>query len=154
MPGMKRLLKRLLSRWLVPELTDEIKRLDKKISWLRAQLMQLRVAQAEYPRRGWEVMAYIPEEVLDKLNTADPEAVKDFIRSVATPLVTYAISGIVRVRSNGQCTALVFEPLSLNSPPRAAGYMQAVFDKGGKYKISNPLPRLPEKERLMKASGW
>jgi hypothetical protein len=84
--------------------------------WYRAQLMTLRVAQAEPPRVGWEVMAYIPQEVADKLGTMPLKQRVEFVRHVADVLTARAINGLHHVNSQGRVNALVFAPISLKSP--------------------------------------
>lgn len=123
-------------------LQKEVERLVRELHTWRAQIMQLRVAQAEPPRVGWEVMAYIPQEVCYNLTTNT----EWFVKRIAEELVTRALAGITHVNNQGKVNALVFAPLDTRRPPGASEWVQVLFDKEGKYKLSDPLPRLLSSE--------
>ena len=88
---------------------------------MRAQLMSLRVENsdpASLGRIGWQVSAWIPQSVVDKLATVPPSVKKTFVQDVASKLVSAAIAGIFKANTKGGTTALVFEPVSLDSSKR------------------------------------
>lgn len=96
-------------------------------NYLRQQVVQLRVSNddpASMGRIGWQVSAWIPQEVVDKmragenLNHPDHMSVRQWVEHIAHTLVIQAIKGIFRVNAKGNMTALVFEPLSLESNKR------------------------------------
>lgn len=132
----------------------------RKYQELRAQVMQIRVSQSTLKRAGWEVMCFIPEEILEGI---EKDAEGNFIRETflsslvkraTTQLVDLAIRGIVRVRENGKCCALVFEPLNINGPARAPKFVQALWDKGGEFKLSEKCwDRRSEEQRVRNAAG-
>jgi hypothetical protein len=109
---------------------------------LRAQMAQVRVSQSETRRAGWEVMVFIPEEVLeahqhsDAVEGADGPAFRWLVKRVVTELIVLALTGVVRVHSNGTVRALVFEPLNINGPVRAPRFVQALFEKDNQFKLS------------------
>ena len=87
----------------------------------RAQLMQLRVENSDpspMARIGWQVSAFIPQSVVDRLAKTDPVVKEKFVATVATKLVDGAIAGIFKINSKGGTTALVFEPMSTDSSKR------------------------------------
>ena len=121
---------------------------ETKYKELRSQVMQMRVSQSTLKRAGWEVMCFIPEEVI--------EARQDGLcLKVARELVTLAIDGVNRVRANGTCCALVFEPLNMNEPPRAPRFVQALWDDHGEFKMSEKCwdQRTEEKRVRQAATG-
>jgi len=88
---------------------------------MRAQLMSLRVENsdpASLGRIGWQVSGFIPQAVVDKLVTLGPGVQEQFVRHVSDKLVAQAIAGIFKVNAKGGTTALVFEPISLDSSKR------------------------------------
>ena len=90
-------------------------------SHMRAQLMQLRVENSDpspMARIGWQVSAFIPQSVVDRLAKTDPVVKEKFVATVATKLVDGAIAGIFKINSKGGTTALVFEPMSTDSSKR------------------------------------
>lgn len=123
---------------------------------LRAQVCTLRVAQAERPRVGWEVMAYISQEVADRMQ--DDPAVMDWVQeTIVRGLVAHAVKGIVHVNSQGKVNALVFQPLDVNNPASKPQWVQALYERpeGGfkfseKAKITYPES---EEQRVRKACG-
>lgn len=98
-------------------------------SELQAQLVRIRVAQAERPRAGWEVMCYIPEEVLSAMSVR----LRDYAEAIATKLVTQALLGILHIRSQGECNALIFSPLGT---PVKDKWIRGLFNKGGQFSMS------------------
>jgi len=87
----------------------------------RAQLMQIRVENSDpspMARIGWQVSAFIPQSVVDRLAKTDPVVKEKFVATVATKLVDGAIAGIFKINSKGGTTALVFEPMSTDSSKR------------------------------------
>ncbi len=97
----------------------EVAALRKQAEHARAQLMQLRVENsdpASLGRIGWQVSAWIPQEVLDTI-TSERKA-QHLKRDIADGLVDQALRGIFRVNSKGAVAALVFEPMSLDSDKR------------------------------------
>jgi hypothetical protein len=110
--------------------------------------MQVRVSQSTTQRAGWEVMCFIPEEALRMM----PE--NYILDKVARELVRLAREGIIRVRANGTCCALVFEPLNLKEPARAPRFVQALWDQGGKFKLSEKCwDQRSNEQRARNASG-
>lgn len=117
-------------------LVSEKLRLTREVSELRSQLMNVRVCQGREGRAGWEVSAFIPQEVVLKLRGLPPKGVAAFCRQVADVLVERAIQGLTYVDSQGKVCALVFAPLNMNAAPKAPDFVQALYDDGGKYKLS------------------
>jgi len=110
---------------------------------LRAQVVQLRVGQSTIGRAGWEVMCFIPEEVIEKIANSleEPRMLHDpqwrsLVTRIGVELVDLALRGVNRVRSNGTVAALVFGPLKLNEAARAPRFVQALWDSDGNYKLS------------------
>jgi hypothetical protein len=101
---------------------------------LRAQLVQIRVSQSAVKRAGWEVMCFIPEECL--ISMRSQLNLTKLAEKAAVELLVLALGGIHRVRANGRCCALVFEPLNINAPARAPRFVQALWDHEGKFKLS------------------
>jgi hypothetical protein len=130
---------------------------EAELKALRAQLVQLRVAPAVERRAGWEVMAFIPEEVLDAVRGRNALFDADWehlIKRITVSLVDYAIKGIYRVRANGKVTALIFGPVSLHSPADAPRMVEALFDKDGKFKTSQDVwDQQDEEARVRRAAG-
>ena len=124
-----------------------------RYSELRAQVMQLRVAQSSNIKRaGWEVMCFIPEVCLTRMR--DSEATTKLATTMATELVLLALAGINRVRDNGTVCALVFEPLNMNEPARAPSFVQALYDKEGTFKLSEKAwDKRTEEQRVRRAAG-
>jgi len=120
---------------------------------LRAQLMQVRVSQSTIKRAGWEIMCFIPEEVLDSMR--ESYSLTDVVENTAQGLVRLALDGVNRVRANGTCCALVFEPLNLKEgPARAPRFVQALWDQGGKFKLSEKCwDQRSNEQRARNASG-
>jgi len=120
---------------------------------LRAQLMQIRVSQSTIKRAGWEIMCFIPEEVLDSMR--ESYSLTDVVENTAQGLVRLALDGVNRVRANGTCCALVFEPLNLKEgPARAPRFVQALWDQGGKFKLSEKCwDQRSNEQRARNASG-
>jgi len=120
---------------------------------LRAQLMQIRVSQSTIKRAGWEIMCFIPEEVLDSMR--EGYSLTDVVENTAQGLVRLALDGVNRVRANGTCCALVFEPLKLKEgPARAPRFVQALWDQGGKFKLSEKCwDQRSNEQRARNASG-
>lgn len=112
-----------------------------RYSALRAQLAQVRVSQSTTSRAGWEVMCFIPEEVITRyhLTTAANGGAdfRWFVKRITMELVALAVKGITRVRANGTCCALVFEPLNMKEPVRAPRFVQALWDQEGSFKMSD-----------------
>jgi uncharacterized protein with ATP-grasp and redox domains len=138
---------------------SHIRLLSEEYKMLRSQVMQLRVAQAPHPRTGWEIMAYIPNEVVDKLkrDKAEGGLREYFVSRIASGLVDFAVRGIVHVAQQGRVNALVFEPLDIREAPRAPKWMQVLYERengelhlSGKAKLIDP--GSPE-ERARRASG-
>jgi hypothetical protein len=124
---------------------------------LRAQLMNLRAGQSSLQdRTGWEVCAYIPDEVLKSIK--NPEMLEAYTRLVAHKLIEFALKGLVHIRSEGKVNALVFEPLNINGAVRAPKWMLALHEGGpegyhfNKQKAKLIDPGTPE-ERARRASG-
>jgi len=87
----------------------------------RAQLMQLRVENSDpspLGRIGWQVSAFIPQSVVDRLAKTDASVKQQFVATVASRLVDGAIAGIFKVNNKGGTTALVFELMSTDSSKR------------------------------------
>jgi hypothetical protein len=117
---------------------------------LRAQVMQLRVSQSAASRAGWEVMCFIPEEVL----AGGKVPVAALLKKVCSELLVLALTGINRVRSNGKCCALVFAPLNMNGPAEAPRFVQALWDQEGKFKLSEKCwDQRTEEQRVRNAAG-
>ena len=136
---------------MLPNMTYAHKVISKQIEWIRAQLMNVRVAQAERPRVGWEVMAYIPEEVLQVVKTYGPEDLTKFKRLIADVLIDQAIRGVLHVNAQGKINALVFAPMNINGPVKAAEWCQVLFEGDyGKLKLSERLPRLKSEAEQLK----
>jgi hypothetical protein len=103
----------------VASLISENEKIKKQLDFLqhneedaRAQLMQLRVYQAEeHHRLGFMVSAFIPEEVCFKMRDASEERKQAFIRNIAEVQVKYAVDGIFHLTKHGKCQALMFEPV-------------------------------------------
>lgn len=94
-----------------------LKKEVQELQHCRAQLMQLRVENSDpksQGRVGWQVSCWIPNEVLQSSNF-NPQK---FTSTIALGLVQGALDGIFRVNARGNMTALVFEPLSLDSKKR------------------------------------
>ena len=137
---------------------QDVKCLSNQLDWLRAQIVQVRVQQSRVGRAGWEVMCFIPEEILNQLgpdrNPLNNVMVGSLINQVTNKLVTCAIAGINRVDSQGRVCALVFEPLDMRAKPKAPAYVQALFDKQGEYKLSEKAwDSRTEEERVRRAAG-
>ena len=125
---------------------------------LEAQLIQTRVSQSRIGRAGWEVMCFIPEEVLNRIrvcpDSANSRTLIGLIEQVVTKQVTQALAGINRVDAQGKVTALIFAPLSLHSPADEPRYVQAVFEKDGQYKAHEKLwDGRSEEQRVKSAAG-
>lgn len=105
---------------------------NEMIKSLRAQLVTVRVAQAERPRMGWEVMCYIPEEVVGRMSVK----LRDYAEAIAGQLVFQALTGIINVNNKGRCNALVFSPLNINGPAEASKWVVGIFEKDGKFSVS------------------
>jgi hypothetical protein len=119
---------------------------------LRAQIIQMRVSQSTMGRAGWEVMCFIPEECLDHMS--EHEYTEDLVNRVAKELIRLALGGVNRVRANGTCCALVFEPLNINEPARAPKFVQALWDHDGKFKLSEKCwDQRTEEQRTRNAAG-
>lgn len=103
-----------------------------QIKSLRAQLVNIRVAQAERPRMGWEVMCYIPDEILANMSVAS----RDLCEDIASNLVFLALSGIINVTKMGRCNALIFSPLDINKPVEQSKWVVGLFERGGQFTIS------------------
>ena len=124
----------------------------RRYSELRAQLMQVRVSQSTIKRAGWEIMCFIPEEVLDSMR--ERHSLTEVVENTAQGLVRLALDGVNRVRANGTCCALVFEPLNLKEPARAPRFVQALWDQGGKFKLSEKCwDQRSNEQRARNASG-
>jgi hypothetical protein len=135
---------------------ERIQVLLHQVEYLRAQLMQVRVSQATEGRAGWEVCCYIPEEVLHytRNHPYKENAAQSLLDNILCALMETAIKGINRVDSQGKVCALVFEPLNINAPARAPRYVQALFDKDGKYKMSEKAwDQRTEEQRVRNAAG-
>lgn len=80
----------------------------------RAMLMQLRVHQESIRHRtGYMVSAFIPQGVVEKLNSFTAGNRAKFVSVVAESLVNNALSGILRRNSaTNKLTALIFEPIT------------------------------------------
>ena len=121
---------------------------------LRAQLMQIRVSQSTIKRAGWEIMCFIPEEVIKVAGHPGMPRFHATCRKVAEELIMLALQGVTRVRANGTCCALVFEPLNLKEPARAPRFVQALWDQGGKFKLSEKCwDQRSNEQRARNASG-
>jgi hypothetical protein len=58
------------------------------------------------------------------------------------------------VDSQGRVCALVFQPLDINRPPEAPSYVQALFEKDGKFKMSEKCwDQRTEEQRVKSAAG-
>jgi len=130
----------------------------KRMNFLAAQLVQVRVHQSRVKRAGWEVMCFIPEEVLECFgpdrNPSNSPKLYQAIEQVTNKLVTCALAGINRIDAQGKVTALIFAPLSLRSPADEPRYVQAVFEKDGKYKMHEKLwDGRSEEQRVKSAAG-
>lgn len=89
--------------------------LHKESQHLRAQLMQLRVENSDpgnLGRVGWQVSAFIPQAVLDKIRHDKKD---EFVTRIASALVDNALRGIFMRNAAGNCTALVWSPLGADS---------------------------------------
>jgi hypothetical protein len=125
---------------------------------LRAQVMQIRVSQSTVKRAGWEVMCFVPEEVLEHCHTTynilGGSDWRYLVKRVAMELADLALKGIHRVRSNGKCCALVFQPLNINGPAKAPEFVQALWDNDGKFKLSEKCwDTRTEEQRVRRAAG-
>lgn len=112
---------------------------------LRSQVLHLRVSQATEGRAGWEIMAYIPEAVL-KAISHNPGLRDWYETEVAQNLVRYAMKGIVKVNAEGKVNALVFAPLDIDGKPEAPKWVMALYNKDGKFKMSERAWITPETE--------
>lgn len=129
---------------------------SKKYGELRAQMMQLRVSQSTTSLAGWEVMCFIPEEIVSKMKGlgAGQQHWNYLIKRVMSELVALSLGGIHRVQSNGTVRALVFEPLDLSQPARAPRFVQALWDQEGTYKLSEKCwDQSTEEQRVKRAAG-
>ena len=131
---------------------------EKVISELEAQLVQTRVSQSRIGRAGWEVMCFIPEEVLNQFgpdrNAKNNPAFFKLIEEIVTKQVTRALAGINRVDAQGKVCALVFEPLDMRRPARSPRFVQALFDKEGEFKMSEKCwDSRSEEQRVRSAAG-
>lgn len=82
---------------------------------LRAAVVQLRTENSDpsgHGRVGWQVSAFIPNSVLDKIRT--DEDARKLVERTAAALVASAIKGIFKLNSKGHTTAIVWEPLGTN----------------------------------------
>lgn len=124
---------------------------NRKISELRAQLVNVRVAQAERPRMGWEVMCYIPEEVIEGILKHGVE-LDTHARFIANALVDCALRGIINVNKMGRCNALIFSPLDINKPVEQSKWVVGLFERGGQFTISEKahakIERLEDEKKL------
>lgn len=111
---------------------EDLQEANELIKALRAQLVTVRVAQAERPRMGWEVMCYIPEEVVGRMGPR----LKMFAEAITEKLVYQALQGILNVNSKGRCNALVYSPLNINGPAEASKWVVGVFEKDGQFSVS------------------
>jgi hypothetical protein len=137
--------------WCAQQAEQDSARMYKE---LRAQLMQVRVSQSTIKRAGWEVMCFIPEEALDVAKHPGMLRYQELLRRVAEQLVILALDGVHRVLANGTCCALVFEPLDLNQPARAPRFVQALWDQGGEFKLSEKCwDQRTEEQRVKQAAG-
>lgn len=109
--------------------------LMKQLRDLRAQLVNVRVAQAERPRMGWEIMAYIPEEALKEIEKGDVDLLQSS-RLIADALVNLALQGIINVDKMGKCNALIFSPLNINGPAEASKWVVGLFENNGRFSVS------------------
>jgi len=119
-------------------------------------LVELRVKQSALSRAGWEVMCFIPEEVLEKLRAdgaKNPYRTR-IVKRITAELVRLAIDGIVRVTSDGKVCALVFAPLDTRFAPAAPEYVQALHDNQGTFKLSEKAwDTRNEEQRVKSAAG-
>jgi hypothetical protein len=137
--------------WCAQQAEQDSARMYKE---LRAQLMQVRVSQSTLKRAGWEVMCFIPEEVIKVAGHPGMPRFHATCRKVAEELILLALQGVNRVRANGTCCALVFEPLDLNQPARAPRFVQALWDQGGEFKLSEKCwDQRTEEQRVKQAAG-
>jgi hypothetical protein len=80
---------------------------------LKAQVMHLQVENADPASRGrvgWQVSAFIPQDVLHRLE-ADSERMHGFVANVATVLVRTALKGIFKLNAAGNCTGIAFDKI-------------------------------------------
>lgn len=103
----------------------------------RAQLCQLRVVPETFQgRTGFAVSAFVPTDVLIRLNAASPQARNNFQMRVTKVLVDHALRGLYRVTARGTMVAMVFEPLGLASRKRIVSPVFETAD--GKNQIVHP----------------
>lgn len=125
---------------------------------LRTQLLRLRVSQSTTGRAGWEVMCFLPEEIIDVLKREKAaHSVSHhrwLVERVTKELVDLAISGVVRVSGEGKVSALIFEPLDCDRTARAPRYAQALWDSYGEFKRSDKRwDKRSEEDRVKSAAG-
>lgn len=106
----------LLNR--IGELESISKERSAYLQELESAVCKLRVQEGSlHGRTGFEVAIFIPNETIDKLR-AEPDRRAPFVERFARKLVMRAIHGCIHVRSGDKPCALVFMPLSPNSPKR------------------------------------
>lgn len=103
----------------------------------RAQLCQLRVHQESVRgRTGFMVSAFVPTDVLTRLQKGTPQQRNNFQARVSKVLVEHALKGLFRVTSKGTMTAMIFEPLGAASNKRI---VSPVFEtKDGEHVVVHP----------------
>lgn len=137
-------------------LTGENSWLTKQVEYLRCQLMKVRVSQGTEGRRGWEVMAYIPDGVVGVLKTQTPEQRTKFVAEVAFRLVALALKGIFKVDSMGEINVLVFPAINMDGKPNADRWVKVLStNANGEHALTvggiiNERPLLSEAEQLKK----
>lgn len=101
-------------------MAEKVKALNTSEESARAQLMQLRVHQESVEHRtGFMVSAFVPTGVIKRLTAGTAQQRLNFQMRVSKLLVEYALKGLYRVSTKGTMTAMIFEPLSLNSNKRS-----------------------------------
>ena len=93
--------------------------LEKDEQSARAQLCRLRVQQETIlDRTGFMVSAFIPERVLKQIREGTVPEQDAFRNRVLNALLNHALSGLFRVNKLGNLTAMIFEPLGVESNKR------------------------------------
>jgi hypothetical protein len=122
-------------QWQIQKEVNENYRVDEMSA--RALLMQLRVHQESVRgRTGFMVSAFVPTDVLERLQKGSPQQRLNFQMRVSKVLVEHALKGMFRVTSKGTMTAMIFEPLGPKSNKRI---VSALFEtKDGQRVIESP----------------
>jgi len=122
-------------QWQLQKEVNEIYQVDEMSA--RAQLCQLRVnPESVRGRTGFMVSAFVPTDVLERLQKGSPQQRLNFQMRVSKVLVEHALKGMFRVTSKGTMTAMIFEPLGPKSNKRIVSPIFETAD--GKHAVVHP----------------